>query len=357
MGVEFPKMSLERAVSLPDALQQNGGQPLTAIDLATAINVSPGSSTIRVINAASSAYGLTSGSYKSLFKMEALGQAITAPKTEHEKAASLVTAALRPPAFAAVFEYYRGKKFPDKQFFINTVIREFDVEPKQAEQFYEIFSANVRFVGLVRSTPGGDWLVQQPLGLAQSPQPNSDVVQPDIDGEIAEDSGGGRDLDSTAGTPPESLRRKRPNKLFVGHGRNKKPMEQLTKVLRDLGIPYMVAEDEPNAGRPISDKVRQTMEQCGAAVLVFTADVEYSDKDGNAVWRPSENVTHELGAASIMYDNRIIMFKEDSIDLASNFSSIGYIPFEKDKLDSKTNELLRELVALKILRLSVGDDE
>lgn len=64
-----------------------------------------------------------------------------------------------------------------------------------------------------------------------------------------------------------------------------------------------------------------------------------------------------MGAASVMYDNRIILFKEEAVQLASNFSGIGYITFEKDNLDAKVNELLRELVALKILKLSVGDDE
>jgi hypothetical protein len=58
-----------------------------------------------------------------------------------------------------------------------------------------------------------------------------------------------------------------------------------------------------------------------------------------------------------MYDDRIIMFKEELISLASNYSGIGYIPFEKDKLDAETNALLRELVGLKILRLSVSDDD
>ena len=124
-----------------------------------------------------------------------------------------------------------------------------------------------------------------------------------------------------------------------------------------MGIPYQVAEDEATAGRPISKKVRDTMEGCGAGILIFSADMEYFDKDRNSVWRPSENVSHELGAAAVMYDDRIILFKEDDVTLASNFSGIGYITFEKDKLDAKTNELLRELVALKILRMSVSDDD
>jgi predicted nucleotide-binding protein len=358
MVADFPRLSLEQALELPNALLRNGGQPLTSIDLATAINRSPGSSYIRTLGTAAIAYGLTGGSYKSTFKMESGGEAIVSPRSPDERAASLVAAALRPTVFRKVFDYYKGKKFPEQQFFINTVIREFEVDPKQAQSFYETFSANVRFVGLVRATPGGDWLTSEANAGPPEPIP-ADVPADDAsDPTTAEDISDARPAGSnlqTTDAPPQ--RKRRPNKLFVGHGRNKKPVDQLTKLLRDLGIPYLVAEDEPNAGRPISKKVRDTMDQCGAAVLVFTADVEYFDKDGNPIWRPSENVSHELGASAVLYDDRIIMFKEESVDLASNFSGIGYIPFEKDKLDAKMNDLLRELVALKILRLSVGGDE
>ena len=154
----------------------------------------------------------------------------------------------------------------------------------------------------------------------------------------------------------EPGKKRRPNRIFIGHGKNRKPLDQLTKTLDNLGIPYLVAEDEPNAGRPISKKVRDTMEQCGAAILIFSADVEYFDRDQKSVWRPSENVSHELGAASVMYDDRIILFKEEDVYLASNYSGIGYITFEKDALDANVNDLLRELVAFKILKLALNDD-
>jgi hypothetical protein len=58
-----------------------------------------------------------------------------------------------------------------------------------------------------------------------------------------------------------------------------------------------------------------------------------------------------------MYDDRIILFKEESVQLASNYSGIGYITFDKDALDAKVNDLLRDLVAFKILKLSISDDD
>ncbi|MGO1537926.1 MAG: hypothetical protein ACTHZ9_01790 [Leucobacter sp.] len=157
---------------------RNGGNPLSAIDLATAIGKSPGSSTIRTLSAASSSYGLTGGGLKSTTTMEALGRAITSPK---EKARSLVAAALNPPTFKEVYDDYKGKK------------------------------------------------------------------------------------------------------------------------------------------------VRDTMDQ--------------------------------YGASAVMYDDCVILFKEKDVNLASNFSGIGYISFEKDRLDAEMNALLGEFVALKLLKLSVGDDD
>jgi predicted nucleotide-binding protein len=293
--------------------------------------------------------------------MKALGQAITSPTSPDERAQSLVAAALHPPSFKQVYDYYKGKRVPDRQFLVNTVIREFKVPQASAESFAEIFLANMRFVGLVRSTPGGDWLSAAPdatvAGGVDDPASNLGEASPGIDEEPEIQAEW--EASKQVPTPPvdHAAKKKRPNKLFIGHGKNKKPLEQLTKVLRDLGIPHLVAEDEPNAGRPISKKVRDTMEQCGAAILIFSADIEYFDKGGGSLWRPSENVSHELGAAAVMYDDRIILFKEDSVSLASNYSGIGYIEFERDKLDAETNSLLRELVGLKILRLSVSDDE
>ena len=150
--------------------------------------------------------------------------------------------------------------------------------------------------------------------------------------------------------PPAPERKRRPNRIFVGHGKNKTPRDQLTKMLGQLNIPFKVAEDEPNLGRPISQKVRQTMDECGAGILIFTADREYRDLDGGAIWLSSENVANELGAAAVMYDDRIIIFKQEGVELASNYSGVGYITFEKDQLEAKMPDLLRELVAMKILK-------
>jgi predicted nucleotide-binding protein len=92
--------------------------------------------------------------------------------------------------------------------------------------------------------------------------------------------------------------------------------------------------------------------ECSSAILVFTKDQKVYDEEGNEVWHARENVSHELGAASVLYGGRIIIFKEKGLVLPTNFSSIGYIEFETGHLQSKTMDLLKELVAFGLVKIS-----
>ncbi|HUT31014.1 MAG TPA: TIR domain-containing protein [Sedimentisphaerales bacterium] len=140
--------------------------------------------------------------------------------------------------------------------------------------------------------------------------------------------------------------------IFVGHGKNKKALEQLKKILDQFRIPYKVAIDEPNLGRPISGKIREIMKSCNCAILIFTADEEFRTKSDEVVWRPSENVVYELGASGYLYDNRIVIMKEEGVDFPSNFRDLGYISFEKGKLEAKAMDILKELIGFAIVKVS-----
>jgi hypothetical protein len=140
--------------------------------------------------------------------------------------------------------------------------------------------------------------------------------------------------------------------IFIAHGKNKKPLEQLKKILDQFKVPFKVAVEEPNLGRPIGEKVRETMQACNCAILIFTADEEFVDAGGNTVWRPSENVVYELGASGYLYGNRLVILKEDGVDFPTNFRDIGYISFSKDQLEAKSMDLLKELIGFDILKLS-----
>jgi predicted nucleotide-binding protein len=140
--------------------------------------------------------------------------------------------------------------------------------------------------------------------------------------------------------------------IFIAHGKNKKPLEQLKKILEQFKIPYKVAVEEPNLGRPIGVKVQEIMRSCNCAILVFTADEEFQNSDGKTIWRPSENVVYELGATGYLYGSRLVIMKEDSVDFPTNFRDLGYINFAKDNLDAKAMDVLKELIGFGIVKIT-----
>ena len=89
-----------------------------------------------------------------------------------------------------------------------------------------------------------------------------------------------------------------------------------------------------------------------SGIFIFTSEEETRDKDGNIIYRPSNNVVYELGAAAVLYGNKIVIFKEKSVSFATNFGDLGYIPFEKDKLDVKCADLMLELIELGFMKLT-----
>jgi hypothetical protein len=232
-------MTLNDALAVPHALQKNGGHPLPAIDMATGVNKSPGSSVFRTLTASASAYGLIGGSYKTSFTMRELGEAITQPKSVEEAAQARVTAALTPGTFRGIFDYYKGKKFPERKFFVNTVVREFGVDPKQADTCCQVFEANMRFVGLIKETPGGDWLAGEaaPLVLTQDEVAQAEEeaaeVEANTDGLSAEDHAAVARIaeinQEHEQAPPVIPKVNR--KVFISHGKNKKVVTQLKELL------------------------------------------------------------------------------------------------------------------------------
>jgi len=143
-----------------------------------------------------------------------------------------------------------------------------------------------------------------------------------------------------------------PKQIFVAHGKNKQPVESLKKILDQFKVPYKIAVDEPHGGRPISKKVADLMRECTSAIFVFTGDEESLDPKGNKIMKPSDNVVYELGAATVLYDGKVVIFREEGVEFASDFKDFGYITFESGKIEAKAMDLLKELVGFGLLRVT-----
>ncbi|MGH8959976.1 MAG: TIR domain-containing protein [Jatrophihabitantaceae bacterium] len=357
---DVPSISLEKARRVPAAIADNyASHPTRPLDVGSALDMSPTSGPFRVLCGAAVGYGLTDGGPNATeISLSTLGKRVVTPTEVNDDVRALREAALKPTVASQFYNKYDGSPLPPKNIAQN-VLATFAVPTDRTGDVYDLLLENARYVGFLKTIKDKDYIdVGGPLAAMTASSANSsdEVAVDDLDDVDDTDQSPSNTPLTPAQQPPLPPATQLPTKnaIFVGHGGNKKPMEQLIKILNEYGIPHKEAVDEPNRARPIPQKVAETMRDCGAAILVFTADKEYFDADRNSIWRPSENVSHELGAASVLYGERIVVFKEKGIELPSNFSSVGYIEFEKDKLSDKGIELFRELVSMKILSVSVA---
>ena len=172
------------------------------------------------------------------------------------------------------------------------------------ERVLQLILDNAKELGLLRELKGRlyvrlgapappEWAVESVDTLSRDDDETDEGREDDLLNQAA----GGHTEDRQ-----HTVKKARPGAIFLGHGKKRGPLEKLQKILDEFKVPYQVVVDLANLGRPIPDKVRQTMEQCGSAILIFTKDEEFRDADGNELWRPSENVIYELGAASYAYE-------------------------------------------------------
>lgn len=342
---EYPGNKLEDALVIPKAIQeQNAGRPFNRLSLAKAINRKPESSAFRLLISSCGKYDLTEGSYIAKeISLTPRGKAIVGPRDPSEHRRALLEAALEPEVFKNFYSFYDQHRFPEDLFAKNKLEQDFGVSYQNSSECLEIIKANGYFLGIIQEI-GGSPYVSLDVGVST---PISEPIEPEEGEPTPEVQREEAAIPREAGIMPKERR------IFLGHGKNTKPREQLEKVLHQFKIPYSAAVEEPNVGRPISQKVADVMKGCSAAILIFTADEEYKNQEGESVWRPSENVIYELGAASVLYGNQIVIFKEEGLDLPTNFRDLGYIAFEKDRLDAKGVDLIKELIGFGLVRVTV----
>lgn len=357
----YPSVSLEEALDIPRAIQDGAsGMPVSKLTLAELVDRSPASSGFRERLLASRAYGLTVGGVNSQqFELTELGNAATGADEDVQREA-LRRAALNVEPFRAFLTAYNGKKVPATTPFMEFLVQSAAVPPERAEECVRNILRDAAFVGHLRDLKGAKYIDLAGVDLAG---PDEQVLLDDeivTAGSPTEESGDESSLESSRlknyEAPPKVVESDVPKKVFIAHGKNRVPLDQLKKMLDQFKVKYAVAVDEPHQGRPISAKVANLMRgECSSAIFIFTADEMFlqRDEDGNAteVWRPSENVVYELGAASILYDRRIVIFKEKRVTFPSDFSDLGYIEFEQDQLVEQMGSLFSELVSLDILEV------
>jgi predicted nucleotide-binding protein len=362
-AVYFPHNSLKEALKIPAAIWEKGaGNPFALQDVAnytrtsTGSSYSPTSSSFAELVRSANRYGLIEGSWQqkvtSTINLSPLGRSIVAPTATDDVNTSLRTALETPEVFRKFLESLHGRVIPPEQVCINTLIQDYHVRREDARICFAVLMQNIDELNLSKDSQGKLYLRLDNLSAT------TEAIIPTEEGEtspIEEDhllTPAASEL-YTQESQSTFEQKQMLKQIFIAHGKNKKPLEQVVKILQEYGIPHTVAVEEANRGRPVSVKVAEEMKKCTAGIFIFTADEKTTDNEGKEVRRPSDNVVYELGAGSVLYGNKIVIFREEGVDFASDFKEIGYIPFETDKLDAKGLDLMKELQSLGIIKFTV----
>jgi len=345
---DLPRHSLTESLRIPQALADEYGKKATSpANVATALGMSRTSSRFRTIAGAAVAYGLTTGGPNApSIGLTPLGRRIVAPTVEGDDLVAKREALVKPRIIRDFLTRYNENRLPSEQIAKN-VLEELGVAADAVNRTYDVLMRSAKEAGVLRDTGAG---TQVDLGgVAPAEQAVVEVEEPE-----AEEEAAAEEVKEEAAPAPSEMEveKPKPKPIFIGHGKNKGPRDKLVKILDQFKIPYKVAIIEPNLGRPIPRKVKDVMSECGSAILIFTADEEFTNAKGETVWRPSENVVYELGAASFAYEDRIVIFMEEGLHFPANFESVGRIDFQEDAIEAKTMDLLKELVGFGLVKIT-----
>ncbi len=306
----IPPNTLEEALVIANAIQMGyNGKSWEPVFIADYVKITKTSQNFRDFTSSAYRYGLTEGTYQaSTISLTSLGKSIIKPTSPEEEITARQTAVLNIPVYKKIYEHYKDGQLPFKQekYFLNILESQFKIPSQLVSECADQLIANGLYSGILFHSQGAYHVTFKGPSVS-SESMSEDITTSSSDVEEAEAD------TTTQQTIPLDTRKQ--NQIFVVHGKNRKPVEQLIDILDKFKIPYKMAIGEPHKGRPISKKVADLMRECTSAIIIFTADEKHIDENGTEIWRPSDNAVYELGAASISTNQQMIVSVLDSVTM------------------------------------------
>lgn len=325
---DAPLHSLRDALTVAQALTDNyAGDATSPLQVAISLDISPTSSAWRSLTGAAVAYGLTTSAYNSkLIGLEELGRRATAPTEEGDDVKARAEAALKPGVFAGFFSKYNGAKFPPDKIAKNVLQHNFEVPENRVDEVLNTLRDNGAYVGFIHDTKGGpfvstDDLSPSPVTLGSGERPTEDGSQE----EAALEEITSAPTSSEAARPGADAR---PFSVFISHGHDMAIVKQVKDVLGLYDIEYEVAVEEQTPAIPVPQKVLTAMRKCSAGVMIVCAD----DESAAATGTINNNVLIEIGAAFVLYDQKVVLLWDKRLKVPSNLQGLFRCEFEGDQL-------------------------
>ena len=290
---------------------------------------------------ASAAYGLTEGGYNDdTISLTELGEAVVGSNGDMESQKAIVEAATFPETFDRFFEMLDGKRLPESANLRSILQRDLGVHPNLTEECLQIILDNGEFAGIISET-GGYRYVRLPVLQApdSSPQESTSRTLPS-DKRAATKPHTETEASRPAGTGIEAA-----NAIFIGHVGESLAANYVASLLEDFGISSSGPQiPEDDAGILVPPEVSQAMRESNAAVLVF--------RSGDNAWSSRDKMIGMLGAASVLFEDRVVLLHEDGASLSINLDGLNHINFDHDRPGESGMNLLRALHRAGVINVS-----
>ena len=234
---DVPNATLDDALRIPRAVMENyAGKGATPLKVASALKMTPSSGTFRNLCGASIAYGLTAGGCNAKeITVEPLARRILAPLEEGDDLVAKREAALKPRILGEFILRYENSPLPRHDIALNVLV-EMGVPRERAESVSTLILDTAQAVGLIREIKNKQYIDLSGIHAATK-------LEGMTDDRYAEELP--PSLPASKEREAAPIHKELGQGIFVAHGKNKRPLEQLKRILDQFRIPYKVAVDEP----------------------------------------------------------------------------------------------------------------
>lgn len=166
----------------------------------------------------------------------------------------------------------------------------------------------------------------------------------------------------------ERIPKKPSRNIFIVHGKDTRPVEELKAMLKEFGLNPIVLQEQPSGSMTIVEKLEKYSDDIGFAFVLLTPDdalvptkpcVQINKKSGTIrplyiydrkpIFRARQNVILEFGffVAKLKRDKVCCLYRENTelpYDIPSDMHGIIYIPF-KESVKECRDKIIKELKA------------
>lgn len=329
---DVPGATLDEALRVPRAIHDNyAGDPTPPLMVAQALSVDPNGTQLKVLSGAAIAYGLLEGGAQAVtMSMTELAGRILSPTEEGMDQAARREAILRPRVFGDFLGKYNGKSIPPEIIGMNVLV-EMGVPRDKSQDVFQRIISSAEEAGLITAIRDKRYVNLNAVRIA-TPSPPAEGQD-----NAAFDRGDESEMNGAVTAPiaqmePATASPAHNNRIFVTHGKNKKILDQIERMIRSVGLEPVISVQTETAAKPVPQKVMDDMGRCSAVVIHVGSEVELVDAEGRG-WPINPNVLIEIGAAMMHCPGRFVLVVEQGVELPSNLQGLYQCRYTGDGLD------------------------